>query len=63
MGTIREDLMDAIGRYRKRNEENSMTQSKATTEGTIQALKYQFKADAADDYAFICDAVLKAHGL
>jgi hypothetical protein len=63
MKNLRADLMDAIGKQRKMNEENSLFQSKATTAGTIQALKYQFTAEAADLYASAIDMVLRKYGL
>ena len=59
--TLREDLMDAIRKRRAIYEENALFQPKSTTEGLIQALRYQFKAETADDYALIIDSVLRAH--
>lgn len=61
--TLRQDLMAAIGNYRDRNTENSLAQTKETPEGLHAALRYAYRADAADSFAVIVNGILNRHGL
>ena len=61
--TLRQDLMSAIGNYRDRNTEISLTQTKETPEGLHAALRYIYRADAADSFAVIVNSILNRHGL
>ncbi len=63
MSTLRQDLMDAIGRYRDQNRENALAQGRATQEGASMALRYAIQADAADRFAMLAHSVLQKHGL
>jgi hypothetical protein len=60
---LRQDLMDAIGRYRDENRENALAQTRATQEGASMALRYAIQADTADRFAMLVHRVLCEHGI
>jgi hypothetical protein len=62
MPTLRQDLMDAIGRYRDENRENALAQTRATQEGASMALRYAIQADTADRFAMLAHSILQKHG-